>query len=64
MVGMVVDGDPKEIVDAFREMGVLVLTAHGNVVRFLPTLSMSEKHIEEAVEMMADALDGLYGEAE
>lgn len=64
MVGMVVDGDPKEIVDAFRDAGVLVLTAHGNVVRFLPTLSMSEKHIEEAVEMMSDALDGLYGEAE
>jgi acetylornithine/succinyldiaminopimelate/putrescine aminotransferase len=34
------------------------------VVRFLPTLSMSENHIEEAVEMMGDALDGLYGDAE
>ena len=32
-------------------------------VRFLPTLSMSEKHLEEAVEMMGDALDELYGEA-
>ena len=64
MLGMVVDGDPKEIVDAFRDMGILALTAHGNVVRFLPTLSMSEKHLEEAVEMMGDALDGLYGETE
>ena len=62
MLGMVVDGDPKEIVEAFRDMGILALTAHGNVVRFLPTLSMSEKHLEEAVEMMGDALDGLYGE--
>ena len=61
MLGMVVDGDPTEIVDAFRDMGILALTAHGNVVRFLPTLSMSEKHLEEAVEMMGDALDGLYG---
>ena len=59
-----VDGDPKEIVEAFRDMGILALTAHGNVVRFLPTLSMSEKHLEEAVEMMGDALDGLYGEEE
>jgi acetylornithine/succinyldiaminopimelate/putrescine aminotransferase len=64
MLGMVVDGDPKEIVDAFQDMGILALTAHGNVVRFLPTLSMSESHIEEAVELMGDALDGLYGDAE
>ena len=64
MVGMVVDGDPNEIVGAFRDMGILALTAHGNVVRFLPTLSMSEKHIEEAVEMMGDALEGLYGTEE
>ena len=64
MIGMVVDGDPKEIVDAFRDMGILALTAHGNVVRFLPTLSMSEKHLEEAVEMMGDALEGLYGAEE
>ena len=62
MVGMVVDGDPKEVVEKFREYGLLVLTAGGNVVRFLPTLSMSEKHLEEAVEMMGDALDEIYGE--
>ena len=61
MLGMVVDGDPKEIVDAFRDMGILALTAHGNVVRFLPALSMTEDRLEEAVEMMGDALDGLYG---
>ena len=64
MIGMVVDGDPKEIVEAFGDAGILALTAHGNVVRFLPTLSMSEKHLEEAVEMMGDALDGLYGAEE
>ena len=62
MVGMAVDGDPKAVVEKFRDYGLLVLTAGGNVVRFLPTLSMSEKHLEEAVEMMGDALDELYGE--
>ena len=62
MQGMVMDGEGrnKEVVDAFREMGILALTAGGNVVRFLPTLSMTEAHIEEAVEMMGDALDGLF----
>ena len=63
MVGMVVDDDPKTVVEKFRDYGLLVLTAGGNVVRFLPTLSMSEKHLEEAVEMMGDALDELYGES-
>ncbi|MDO5319031.1 MAG: aspartate aminotransferase family protein [bacterium] len=62
LLGMVVDGDPKAVVEAFRDMGVLALTAGGNVVRFLPTLSMTEAHIEEAVEMMGDALDGLWSE--
>ena len=64
MLGMVMDGEEKnkEVVDAFREMGILALTAGGNVVRFLPTLSMTGAHLEEAVEMMGDALDGLYGD--
>jgi len=61
MLGMVVDGDPKEVVDAFRAYNVLALTAGGNVVRFLPTLSMTESKLEEAVEMMGDALEELYG---
>ena len=62
--GMVVDGDPKDVVAAFRDAGVLALVAGGNVVRFLPTLSMKVNHLEEAVEMMGEALDGLYGDAE
>ena len=64
MLGMVMDGEEKnrEVVDAFREMGILALTAGDNVVRFLPTLSMTGAHLEEAVEMMGDALDGLYGD--
>ena len=64
MQGMVVDGDPKAVVEAFREAGVLALTAGGNVVRFLPTLSMTTAHLEEAVEMMGDALDEMWGAAE
>ena len=61
MLGMVVDGDPKEVVAKFRDFNVLALTAGGNVVRFLPTLSMKESNLEQAVEMMGEALDELYG---
>ncbi|MGN0852298.1 MAG: aspartate aminotransferase family protein [Kiritimatiellia bacterium] len=65
MLGMVVDGDPKAVVGKFRDYNVLALTAGDNVVRFLPTLSMKEANIEQAVEMMAEALDELWaGEAE
>ncbi len=64
MQGMVVEGDPKTVVAKFAEFNILTLTAGGNVVRFLPTLSMSEAHLEEAVEMMGDALDELFGAAE
>ena len=60
MQGLVIDGDPKPVVEKFAEYNVLALTAGGNVVRFLPTLSMSTNHIEEAVEMMGDALDELF----
>ena len=63
MMGMVVDGDPHVVVDKFREYNVLALVAGGNVVRFLPTLSMRESNLEQAVEMMGEALDELYGEA-
>ena len=60
MQGMVIDGDPKPVVEKLAEYNVLALTAGGNVVRFLPTLSMTTEHIEEAVEMMGDALEELY----
>ncbi len=61
MIGMVTEGAAKDVVEAFRDAGVLVCTAGEHVVRFLPTLSIQEKHLEEAVEMMGDALDGLFG---
>ena len=64
MQGMVVDGDPKPVVEKFREYNVLALTAGGNVVRFLPTLSMKDSNLEQAVDMMTEALDELYGVAE
>ena len=64
MLGMVIDGDPKPVVEKFRDFNVLALTAGGNVVRFLPTLSMKESNLEQAVEMMGEALDELYDTAE
>ena len=61
MIGLVVDGDPKEVVEALKEMGLLALTAGTNVVRFLPPL-VSENDLEESLDMISDALDNIYGE--
>ena len=62
MLGMVVDGDPKEVVSALRDQGLLALTAGSNVVRFLPPLVLKEEALEDAVDMISDALDCVYGE--
>lgn len=61
MVGLVVDGDAKVLVDALKEMGLLALTAGPNVVRFLPPLVLKEDDLEEAIDMISDALDNVYG---
>ena len=64
MLGMVTEGPAKDVVQAFADGGVLTCTAGEHVVRFLPTLSIREDHLEEAVEMMGDSLDELFGTAE
>ena len=57
MLGLVVDGDPAKIVEALRGQGLLALTAKGGVVRFLPPLVLKEEDLEDAVDMISDALD-------
>lgn len=60
MLGLVVDGEAKDIVEAFKNQGILVLTAGKNVVRLLPPLTLGEGDLEESVDMMSDALDELF----
>ena len=64
MVGLVVEGAAKEVVDACRDMGLLCCVAGEHVVRFLPPLSVKDDVLEEALEMIGDALERLYGEQE
>ena len=61
MLGLVVDGDPKAIVEAMQEQGLLALTAGSNVVRLLPPLVLGDD-LEDAVDMMSDALSCVFGE--
>jgi acetylornithine/N-succinyldiaminopimelate aminotransferase len=62
MLGLVVDGDAKPIVEALEAQGILALTAGPNVVRMLPPLVLKESDLEEAVDMISDALDCAFGE--
>ncbi|MCQ2367518.1 MAG: aspartate aminotransferase family protein [Kiritimatiellae bacterium] len=62
MLGLVVDGEAKDVVEALAAQGLLALTAGKNVVRFLPPLSLKEEDLEEAIDMISDALDCQFGE--
>jgi len=62
MLGIVVDGEAKDLVEAFKSQGLLTLTAGPHVVRLLPPLVLGEDDLEDAVDMMSDALDGVFGE--
>ena len=61
MLGLVVDGEAKDIVEALKGQGLLALTAGKNVVRFLPPLMLGEGDLEDAVDMISDALDCTFG---
>jgi acetylornithine/N-succinyldiaminopimelate aminotransferase len=60
MLGLVVEGPAKDVVTACREMGLLCCTAGDNVVRFLPPLNAKDDELEEALEMVGDALEQVY----
>ena len=62
MLGLVVDGEAKTVVEALQNQGLLALTAGAHVVRFLPPLVLGESDLEDAVDMIGDALEDAFGE--
>ena len=62
MLGLVVDGEAKDIVESLKAQSLLTLTAGKNVVRFLPPLTLGEDDLEDAIDMISDALDCAFGE--
>lgn len=62
MLGLVCEGAAKDLVEAFKELGLLALTAGEHVVRFLPPLTLGEGDLEDVIDMISDALSGVYGE--
>jgi predicted acetylornithine/succinylornithine family transaminase len=64
MLGMVMDEPVAPLLKKLAEVGLLALPAGEQVVRFLPPLNVRESEIEEAVDIIADCLEEMYGVAE
>jgi len=63
MLGLVLDQDAKPLTQAFAEIGLLTIPTAGNVVRFLPPLTVKDDELEEALDIMEDCLDSMHQEA-
>lgn len=61
MLGMVLDEPAKPLVEKMTEMGLLTLATAENVVRFLPPLNVKDSELEEALEIIDDALAEWHG---
>ncbi len=62
MVGLVLDVPAKKLVAKCREMGLLTCLAGEHVVRFVPPLTVKDDELDEAMDILDEALDMLYGE--
>jgi len=57
--GLIIDGDPVDVVTRARAAGLLLSVAGANIVRFVPPLIVGKAEIDEAIEI----LDHVLGEA-
>lgn len=57
MLGMVLDQAAAPVTDILRDMGLLALATADNVIRFLPPLNVKDAELEEAIEMLDEALE-------
>lgn len=56
MIGIKTDKDAKEVTLKCLEKGLLVLTAHNNVIRLLPALNISYEEIDEGLSILKEVL--------
>ena len=64
MVGMVLDEAAKPFVNSLIEKGLITIATADKVVRFLPPLNVKDTEIEEAVEIIEEALTEWHTPAE
>jgi predicted acetylornithine/succinylornithine family transaminase len=56
LLAAVLDREAGPVVDACRELGLIVLTAGTNVLRFLPPIVVTADEVDEALALLARAL--------
>jgi acetylornithine/succinyldiaminopimelate/putrescine aminotransferase len=61
MLGLVVDKPVKELTLLLTEMNLLAIPTGDSVVRFLPPLTVKDSEIDEALEILDDALAQWHG---
>ncbi|CCH43456.1 Glutamate-1-semialdehyde 2,1-aminomutase [Wickerhamomyces ciferrii] len=60
LLGVQFKSDPSKVVDAARERGLLVITAGGNTVRFVPALNIEDDVIREGLAIFKDAVKSVF----
>ena len=61
MIGLVLDQAAKPLCQSLVEMGLLAIPTAENVVRFLPPLNIKDSDINEALDIIDDALADMHG---
>jgi predicted acetylornithine/succinylornithine family transaminase len=61
MVGLVLDQAAKPLCQTLSEMGLLAIPTAENIVRFLPPLNIKDSDINEALDIIDDALADMHG---
>ncbi len=56
MIGIELNVDTQTVINKCAENGLLICKTGGNAVRFLPSLIVEKKHIDEAVEKFSNVL--------
>ena len=59
MIGLELTTDAAPVVAACLERGLLINATHGNVIRLLPALNLTDEQVDEGCSLLAEALRGL-----
>ena len=61
MIGLVLDQPAKPLCQTLTEMGLLAIPTADTIVRFLPPLNIKDSDINEALDIIDDALADMHG---
>lgn len=56
MLGLQLSEDPAPVIKAARERGLLIITAGTNVLRFVPSLTMTDEEINQGLDILEAAI--------